>query len=274
MKIFHNANIGKFLAIVFAVGIHGMFAAGAYFLGLFLAKLILDQSSGWPSQVIAIGYALAVFLGSSWAFIYGEYAKQDVKAYASVYGGWGVYSLYSLLVFIALNEIGSLGFRLTQVSDPNQQIWLGVAGVALLGIAFMLGKVIHAMANRPIQVQVSRMIDSVGRSYVDNVTKNATKLTAADQLRVLRGDITPLNEVRDVREQERIEAERARLALQEEKAMRKRQEQADKEAQKRAQREQEAQNSALTNTLATKFLGPGENEDDGGTPPFNRSRRA
>lgn len=274
MKFFHNATIGKLLAIVFAVGIHAMFAVGAYYLGLFLANLILDQSGGIGAQIIAIGYATAVFMGASWAFIYGEYAKQDVSAYASVYGGLGVWSLRALLVFIGANEIGSLGFRLTQVDDPNKRIWLGVAGLALLGIAFMLGKVIHAMANRPIQVQVSRMIDAVGRSYVDNVTKNATKLTAADQLRVLRGDITPLNEVRDIREQERIEAERARLALQEKKAMRKRQEAEDRERQKRLQREQEAQNSALTTTLATKFLSPGENEDDGDNSPFNQSRRA
>lgn len=274
MKIIFNANVGKFLAIVFAVGIHCMFAAGAYYLGLFFAYLILDQIGGWPAQAIAVGYAIAVFLGSSWAFLYGEYAKQDVKAYASVYGGWGVFSLRVLLGFIALNEIGSLGFRLTQVPDPSKRLWFGVGGIALLGIAFMLGKVIHAMANRPVQVQVSRMIDAVGRSYVDDVTKNANKLTAADKLRVLQGDISPLNEVRDIREQERLEAERARLALQEEKAMRKRQEREDKEAQKRTQREEEARNSALSNTLSTKFLSPGENEDGGGNSPFNRSRRA
>lgn len=274
MKLFHNATIGKLLAIVFAVGIHAMFAVGAYYLGLFLADLILDQAGGVIAQVIAIGYAVAVFLGSSWAFIYGEYAKQDVSAYASVYGGWGAWSLRALLLFIGANEVGSLGFRLTQVSDPNRRIWLAVAGLALLGIAYMLGKVIHAMANRPVQVQVSRMIDAVGRSYVDDVTRNATKLTAADKLRVLQGDITPLNEVRDVREQERLEAEQARLALQEEKAMRKRQEQEDKEAQKRLQREREAQNSALSETLATRFLRPGEKPEDEGESPFSRSRRA
>lgn len=274
MKLFHNATIGKGLAIIFAVGIHLMFAVGAYYLGLFLAKLILDQSDGWVAQSIAIAYAVAVFLGSSWAFVYGEYAKQDVQAYASVHGGWGVWSLRALLVFIGANEIGSLGFRLTQVSDPNKQLFLGIAGLALLGIAFMLGKVIHAMANRPIQVQVSRMIDAVGRSYVDDVTKNATKLTAADKLRVLQGDVTPLNTVRDVREQERLEAERAKLQAQEEKAMRKRQEQDEREEHKRAQREREAQNSSLTDTLASNILQPQSGYDTNNTRPFNRTRQA
>lgn len=274
MKIVFNANIGKFLVVVFAVGIHLMFAAGAYYLGLFFANLILDQSNGWATQGIAIGYALAVFLGSSWAFIYGEYAKEDVKAYASVNGGWGVFSFRALIAFIGINEVASLGFRLTQIADPSKRLWFGVGGMALLAIAYMLGKVIHAMANRPVQVQVSRMIDAVGRSYVDDVTKNATKLTAADKLRVLQGDISPLNEVRDVREQERIEAERARLAAQEEKAMRKRREQEDKEAQKRSQRESEAQKSALSDVIATRFLRPGEQAEDVVKSPFNQNRRA
>lgn len=272
MKGFHNATIGKTLAVIFAVGIHLMFAVGAYYLGLFLAHLILD-SDGWLAQIIAVAYAVAVFLGSSWAFVYGEYAKQDVQAYASVYGGWGVWSLRALILFIGLNEIGSLGFRLTQVDEAHRP-WLAIAGIALLGIAYMLGKVIHAMANRPIQVQVSRMIDAVGRSYVDDVTKNATKLTAADKLRVLQGDISPLNTVRDVREQERIEAERTRLQAQEDKAMRKRQEQEDKEARKRSQREQEAQKSALTDTLASNLLQPQAGYDAGNALPFDRSRRA
>lgn len=263
MKFLFNASVGKGLAILFAVGIHLMFAAGAYYLGLFFADLILGQSGGISAQVIAIGYAIAVFVGSSWAFLYGEYAKQDVKAYATVHGGWGVFSLRVLLGFIALNELGSLGFRLTQVDDPSRRLWLGVAGIALLGIAFMLGKVIHAMANRPVQVQVSRMLDAVGRAYVDDVTKNATKLTAADKLRVLQGDIEPLNTVRDVREQERLEAERARLREREEEAMR-----------KRAQREREAQNSALSETLAANLLNPGENRGNDSIRPFDRTRQA
>lgn len=274
VKFFFNASIGKVLAIIFAIGIHLMFAVGAYYLGLFLAELILDQgSSGTAAQIIGIVYATAIFLGSLWAFIYGEYAKQDVQAYALAYGGWGVWSLRCLIAFIGLNEVGSLGFRLTQVGDPNRRFWLGVAGVALLVIAYMLGKVIHAMANRPVHVQVSRMLDSVGRSYVDDITRNAPKLTAAEKLRVLQGDVAPLNEVRDIKEQERIDAERARLQAQEEKAMRKRQEQEDREAEKRAKREREAQKSQLTNILAEQMLQqPGQDEDN--RSPFPRSRRA
>lgn len=274
MKFFHNANIGKGLAIIFAVGIHLMFAVGAYYLGLFLAELILDQgSTDFAAQCIGIGYAAAVFLGSSWAFVYGEYAKQDVQAYATAYGGWGVWSLRCLIAFIGLNEIGSLGFRLTQVPDPGRRIWLGVAGIALLGIAYMLGKVIHAMANRPVHVQVSRMLDQVGRSYVDDVTRNATRLTAAEKLRVLQGDVDPLNTVRDIKEQERFEAQRARMQAQEEKAMRKRQEREDRENEKRTKREREVQKSYLTNAIAEQMLQqPGQEEDD--RNPFQRPRRA
>lgn len=265
MKLFHNATIGKMLAIIFAIGIHLMFAVGAYYLGLFLADLILDQAGGWIAQVIAIGYASAVFLGSSWAFVYGEYAKQDVQAYASVYGGWGVWSLRALIFFIGANEIGSLGFRLIQV-DASRRPWLAIAGLALLGIAYMLGKVIHAMANRPVQVELSRMIDGLGRSLVSEVARNAPRLSAADKLRVLQGDHSPLAEVRDIREQERIEAARAKAEAQEEKAMR-----------KRAQREREAQNSALADNLATRFLKPNDVPEDRNTEPprpFNRTRQA
>lgn len=274
MKLFHNATIGKMLAIIFAIGIHLMFAVGAYYLGLFLADLVLDQAGGVLANIIAIGYASAVFLGSSWAFVYGEYAEQDVQAYASVYGGIGVWSLRLLIGFIGLNEIGSLGFRLTQV-DPTRRVWLGVAGVALLGIAYMLGKVIHAMANRPVQVELSRMIDGLGRSLVSEVARNAPRLSAADKLRVLQGDHSPLAEVRDVREQERLEVQRAKAEAQEEKAMRKRQAQEEREERSRSRREREAQQSALADNLATRFLQPGEVPEERNTEsriPFRRSR--
>lgn len=268
MKFFINAGIGKFLILIFAAGIHAAFGFGAYYLGLFLANLVLSESGGIGAQIAAVLYALAIFLGSVWAFMYGEYAREDIAAYQRVNGGHKHLALSVLLVFIGLNELGSLGFRLTQVHDPYQRLWLGVVGVVLLAIAYLLGKVIHAMANKPLAVQTRRMLEEVRRSTVDDLSKYAPKLPLNKRLELLQGNTDVLKEAHDATEAERQQDEEWRRQEKE----RKRQEKEDRSNARHTRMLEESREDEFAGGLVNNLLGtPGYEERP---VPFNRTRQA
>ena len=220
MKLFHNAMIGKILVIGFAVAVHGLFALGAYYLGLFISGIIL-QDAPWLIQASAIGFAVLTFAGAMWGFIYMEYAREDVEAYSRMSGKSFKKYLYAVQIAIAGAELSSLAFRTYQVHDTFERLVIAFLGILFLVIAYCLGKIIHAMANRPFEVAVYRARQEAGRSIVDDAMKSVSKMTTEQKTRFYNGDSKTIDEVRGASHTERQEEEhRKRQREQEENAER------------------------------------------------------
>ena len=195
MKWFHNAAVGKFLVVGFAVAVHGMFALGMYYFGLFISKIIL-QDAPFLQQPAAIGMALLVFAGAMWGFVYIEYAREDVSAYSSMTGQWWFTRYLNIVqVAIAGAELSSLAYRTYQVQNSFDRVIVAAFGLIFLAIAYCLGKTIHAMANRPFAVAVSRARQEAGRSIVDDAMKYVPRMTVEQKVRFYNGDITAVDEV-------------------------------------------------------------------------------
>lgn len=195
MKWFHNAAVGKFLVVGFAVAVHGMFALGMYYFGLFISGIIL-QDVPFLQQPAAIGMALLVFFGAMWGFVYVEYAREDVHAYSSTTGQWWFPRyLNAVQVAIAGAELSSLAYRTYQVHNNYDRVVVVAFGLIFLAIAYCLGKIIHAMANRPFAVAVARARQEAGRSIVDDAMKFVPRMTAEQKVRFYNGDITAVDEV-------------------------------------------------------------------------------
>jgi formate hydrogenlyase subunit 3/multisubunit Na+/H+ antiporter MnhD subunit len=121
MKFYHNSFIGKVLVLFFAIAIHAYFASGAYLLGGFLGRLFLyDVPHG--GDIGSYGLAILTFSGAMYAFMYLEYAREDVEAYEEQSGdGTFRRSLREIQWLIAGAELASLVYR--SVQAPS--IWIG-----------------------------------------------------------------------------------------------------------------------------------------------------
>jgi hypothetical protein len=241
MKFFHNGTIGKIIVIGFAVAIHGLFAAGAYYLGLFLGSIIFRESGALMQQSFAIFYAAIVFSGAMWAFIYSEYAHEDMKAYARMMG-YPHYQgyLYAVMLAVAGSELASVLYRVYSTPD-----WLGRTVIAAIGIfaliiAFCLGKVIHAMANRPFETSILRARESAARSIVDDAARHVDRMTVEQKRRFYTGDLTAIEEAK----QSKSDREREKLHIKE-----------SKHETRRERREREKQNAAVGKQYASRILG-------------------
>lgn len=195
MKFFHNSLIGKVLVLLFAIAIHLYFASGAYLLGGFLGKRFLyDVPHG---EIIgSIGLAVLTFCGAMYAFMYLEYAREDVAAYEEQNGdGSFQRSLREIQWLIAGAELASLVYR--SVQAPSY--WIGAVlfflGVIFLRLAFALGKVVHAMANRPVEIGVMQAQDHAGRMFIEQSMRGVKDMDASQLRRFHRGDARAVDEV-------------------------------------------------------------------------------
>jgi hypothetical protein len=212
MKFYHNSFIGKVLVLFFAIAIHAYFASGAYLLGGFLGRLFLyDVPHG--GVIGSYGLAILTFSGAMYAFMYLEYAREDVEAYEEQSGdGTFRRSLREIQWLIAGAELASLVYR--SVQAPS--IWIGCVlfflGLIFLRLAFALGKVVHAMANRPVEVGVMQSMDKAGRTFIEKATKGVGKMDASQLKRYYRGDVGTVDEVSQPKEspQESQQEERKR----------------------------------------------------------------
>lgn len=193
MKFFHNTNWGRTLAVIYAVGVHAAFALGVYFLGKFFSSFILGENP-IAQEAGAIFFAVMVFAGAMWAFIYAEYAKEDIDAYKKHSGHDYKLALWAIQGAVAVLELSSLGYRVSVVHTDAERWILAGFGLANLVIAFCLGKVIHAMANRPLETYMGRARQDVTRSLVDDVLKYKSKLTPEEKARFAGGDMSVLTE--------------------------------------------------------------------------------
>lgn len=210
MKWFHNGTIGRVLAIGFAIFIHAWFAAGAYYFGRFIGSYIFsDIPNG--AEIAGVGLAIMVFGGAMFGFIYLEYAREDVQSYARSRGDGGqtfTAALWILQVFIIVIEASSLLYRVYTMPDGVKRIAVLLLGIAALVVAWALGKIVHAMANRPLELAYDRARDKAGRSVVEDGMKYIDSMSAEQKRRFYNGDASTIDEVRGIKERDRIYAEK------------------------------------------------------------------
>lgn len=263
MKWFHNAAVGKFLVVSFAAAVHGMFALGMYYFGLFISRIIL-QDAPVLQQPAAICMALLVFVGAMWGFVYIEYAREDIDAFSRMTGkGYRKY-LNIVQVAIAGAELSSLAYRAYQVQNGFDRAVVVAIGLIFLVIAFCLGKTIHAMANRPFVVAVSRARQEAGRSIVDDAMKYVPRMTAEQKVRFYNGDITAVDEVMIEDYEERQAKEQRKRGKENERRHREQEEKAQR-AERANQDEQES--AAITSFTERLLSGPAQPKDATATFP-------
>jgi hypothetical protein len=218
MKLFHNGFIGKALILLAALGIAGYFAWSFYPFGYWFGSTFLESI---PRSAELFGYLAAAIMAVMvvFGFFYAEYTREDVEAYEAHKGdGSFIKAFREMKWWIVGVEVFSLLFRWYMVHWSFLGIIVIGVGMVLLRLSFVLGKVIHAQANRPYEVIAERAMDQAGRDVVTDGMRYLKKMTVEQKRRFFNGDASVVGEVKDVKENERIANERKRKEREEEVA--------------------------------------------------------
>lgn len=207
MKLFHNRLIGKVLAVILGLACAVYFGWTFSFFGFWMGEHFQGAFPEAPTT-IALACGIVMFLAVVYTFFFAEYTKEDVEAYEDDKGDGSFYRALKQLKWAVLGlEIFSLLFRLFQLNFALIGLAMIGIGLVLLWLAHLFGKVLHAQVNAPHDVEASRVMNEAGRKVWEETRKNLSKLKNVDELRrVAGGDLTPIDRVRDVSEQERIDA--------------------------------------------------------------------
>lgn len=220
MKLFHNKFIGKALAVLFGLAAAGYFAWTFSYFGAWIGATFLEQTLPGAAETLTIFCAAIMALAVLYSFFFIEYAKEDVEAYEYDRGDgsfnralkrlkWGVLGL----------ELFSVLFRFIQllIMPGNWAAHLALAlamagvGLALLWLAGLFGKVLHAQVNVGYEVEAERLQNEAGHEVIHKSRKHFRKLTVDQMRRVAAGDFSALDDVRDADEQERLDAANERM---------------------------------------------------------------
>jgi hypothetical protein len=212
MKLFHNKLLGKILAVLFGLAAACYFAWTFSYFGLWLGERFQGKFSEAPAAVGLI-CGLVMFLAVLYSYFYIEYAKEDVRAYELDRGdGTFLRALKQLKWGVLALELFSLLFRLFQLNfAPVGFAMIGI-GLALLWLAHLFGKVLHAQVNVPHDVEAGRTMEEAGRQVWRAAPRLMKRMSHEQLRRLASGDPQPLDEVNDQlsreREQEVTNAER------------------------------------------------------------------
>jgi hypothetical protein len=204
MKLLHNKVIGKLLAAVLGIACGVYFGWTFSFFAYWLAQSFIGDSNLSPHVAAWIG-GVIMFLAVIFVFFYAEYAKEEVDAYSDFRGDYSFSkALRHLKWAILFVELGSLLFRLFQLQFAPIGIAMVAIGLALLYLAHLFGKVLHAQVNVPLDIEAGRVREDAGRKALGAVRRGLDRITNADDLRRIHaGDFTPIDAVRDADEHDR-----------------------------------------------------------------------
>lgn len=222
MKIFHNKLIGKILAAVLGIACAVYFGWTFSFFVYWLAASFISDSALSPNVAAWIG-GIIMGMAVVFVFFFAEYAKEDVDAYSDFRGDYSFSkALRQLKWAILFVELGSLLFRLIQLHFAPVGIAMVAIGLALLYLAHLFGKVLHAQVNVPLHVMAGRVKDDAGRKALMGVRNAVSKITNPDDLRRIHaGDFSPIDKLKDDDELDRShEADRAKARQREIEAQR------------------------------------------------------
>lgn len=184
---FHSSVVGKFIVYPIVLVIEFTFGLGVYLMLAASTDVIIGSTGSAIFAVIGGGFTA---IGGIWVFLYGEYSMTDVIAYSKAHkeNNVRVYSMYAVQVlFLALDFIALL-YR-SQFLPSNGKFLLISFGVIFMLLVFALGKILHAMENKPIDAVMSQTTQQLTDNVATDLRKVLVSMDLPDQLAFLNGNI-------------------------------------------------------------------------------------
>ncbi len=208
MKLFHNKFIGKLLALILGLACALYFGWTFSFFGFWMGERFQGAFPEAP-QTIALACGAVMFLAVVYTFFFAEYTKEDVLAYEDDKGdGSFIKALHQLKWAVLALELFSLLFRAFQLNFAPIALAMVGIGLALLWLAHLFGKVLHAQVNVPHDVEASRVMNEAGSKVWSETRKHLGKIKDVDKLRrVAAGDLRPIDDVKDANERDRVDSD-------------------------------------------------------------------
>ncbi len=219
MKLFHNKFLGKILAVLFGLAAALYFAWTFSYFGIWLGERFQGVFPESPF-IVGVISGIVMFLAVLYSYFYIEYAKEDIRAYELDRGDGSFMRAHKQLKWGVLGlELFSLLFRLFQLNFALIGIAMVGIGLALLWLAHLFGKVLHAQVNVPHHVEAGRVADEAGRTVWSRAKELMKHMDNEQLIRLASYDPQPLDEVErkqaQAREREVSNAEKRAVENQE-----------------------------------------------------------
>jgi len=229
MKWFHNANMAKWFAFVFALLIEVLLGVNAFFLVNVSTEIIFTEFPILALLVSAL-FGIGLFLGGMWVFMFAEYSYKACRAYTIAHNTWPWREVivYLLIVGVIGLDLTSLAFRRAYLNNRGAD-WLFWFFVILALLPPLIGVLVHVFVNKPVEYRYGEAYDSIHQQTIDELVDVMPGMPLDKKLRYLNGDpdalrehleahTTRTNRVKEIRENERIEAAEAKHREREEAA--------------------------------------------------------
>ncbi len=206
LKWIHNRGVAKYALAFAGLVIAGYFAWNAFPVGEYSGKLFLSDVPGGPGILgafAALMMGVLVFL----CVFSKEYLKEDVREYSRLRNDYSFLRAFNLFMwFVLALEFCSVAFRWYLLKGSGLG-WV-LLGIGIIGmtLTYIVGKVLHAVVNRPSKLAAAHLREEAGRQAFTDGEKHLKELSIGDKRRVAAGDASPIDDVRDAKYREREEA--------------------------------------------------------------------
>lgn len=215
MKWFHNANAAKWLAFVFALAIEILLGVNAFFLVNTSTEVAL---AGFPGLALVISalFGLGLFVGGMWVFLYAEYSFKAARAYTTYHHTvpWREVIVFALIGGVIALDLTSLAFRKSYLSNRGAD-WLFWFFVILAILPPLIGVIVHVFVNKPVEFRYVETYNRLHQQTLDELESIAPGMSLDRKLRFLNGEgdalsehlqdhNSKINQVKDIKERERI----------------------------------------------------------------------
>lgn len=208
MKVFLNKRVGRLLAVLLGGSCALYFGWTFSYFGYWMGEKFQGALPEAPS-IVALACGVIMFLFVVFAFFYYEYTKEDVQGYEDDKGdGTFIRALNHLKWAVLTLELFSLLFRLFQLNFSPVGIAMVGIGVALLWLSHLFGKILHAQANVPADIDMDRVSQEAKQRAASIARGEMRNIDDLESLRRIGdGDFSPIDAVKEARDHELAEQE-------------------------------------------------------------------
>ncbi len=202
LKLVHNKRIPKYFLALAGLVIVVFFALNSYPVGFWFGEQFLT----FPGGPEILGVVSAAFIGVCVfiMFFHKEYLKKATHNHSDDTGDSSFKNAYQWFVFFVLGlEMCSVAFRWIELNGSKLGWVLLGLGVLGVGMSVVLGKILHAMMNPTPSRVAASLREEAGRSAAQDGIDQLPYLNNEQKRKVAYADNTPLDNVQDVRAQER-----------------------------------------------------------------------
>ena len=203
LKLIYHPNVVKYAITLAGLLFVAFFAWNMYPIGFYSGQQFLTDI---PNGPVMLG-AIAALLMGALVFIacfHKERLREGVGIFSRLRNDPRYLRAVKWFTWIVLAmEFCSVAFRWYLLSWSRVGLVLLAIGIVGVVATYLISLISHAVMNLPPAVAASQLREEAGRQVFEDGRKHLKGLSIGEKRRVAAGDASPIDNVRDIKAQER-----------------------------------------------------------------------